>query len=168
MLVKGATAEDYNKLLFIHALISVNLCQHAPYISNSSSICLCTRIYRIFRCLYQNPYENTACHFAKPNSSQNDNAQHIKDVGLSWSCNRIIRHRRRAHYYRQHLHGVHCFNIYKLHTVLYFTNWPQRDVTAIPQTPVNSSPPSAVYMSVNWVSIGWDNGFSPIRYQAII
>ena len=34
---------------------------------------------------------------------------------------------------------------------------------------VNSSPPSAAYMhQVNWVSIGSDNGLSPIRRQAII
>ena len=33
----------------------------------------------------------------------------------------------------------------------------------------NVSPPGAViYASVNWVSIGWDNGLSPIRHQAII
>ena len=33
---------------------------------------------------------------------------------------------------------------------------------------INSSPPSAEYVSVNWVSIGSDNGLSPIRRQAII
>ena len=33
---------------------------------------------------------------------------------------------------------------------------------------VNSSPPSAAYMSVNSVSIGTNNGLSPIRHQAII
>ena len=33
---------------------------------------------------------------------------------------------------------------------------------------VNSSPPSATYMSVNEVSIGSDNGLSPFRRQAII
>ena len=33
---------------------------------------------------------------------------------------------------------------------------------------INSSPPSATYMSVNRVSIGSDNGLSPIRRHAII
>ena len=33
---------------------------------------------------------------------------------------------------------------------------------------VNSSPPSAAYMHKNRVSIGLDNGLSPIRRQAII
>ena len=32
----------------------------------------------------------------------------------------------------------------------------------------NSSPPGAAYVSVNWVSIGSDNGLSPVRRQAII
>ena len=32
----------------------------------------------------------------------------------------------------------------------------------------NSSPPSAAYMSVNRVGIGWDNGSPPIRHRAII
>ena len=32
----------------------------------------------------------------------------------------------------------------------------------------NSSPPSAAYASVNWVSIGSGNGLLPIRHQAII
>ena len=33
---------------------------------------------------------------------------------------------------------------------------------------INSSPPSAIYMSVNPVSIGSDNGLSPNQRQAII
>ena len=33
---------------------------------------------------------------------------------------------------------------------------------------VNSSPPNAAYVSVNWVSIGSDNGLSPAQCQAII
>ena len=33
---------------------------------------------------------------------------------------------------------------------------------------INSSPPSAAYMSVNQVIIGSDNGMSPIQRQAII
>ena len=33
---------------------------------------------------------------------------------------------------------------------------------------INSSPPSVAYASVNRVSIGSDNGLSPIRRQAII
>ena len=33
---------------------------------------------------------------------------------------------------------------------------------------LNSSPPSAAYMSVIQGSIGSDNGLSPIRHQAII
>ena len=33
---------------------------------------------------------------------------------------------------------------------------------------LNSFPPSATYASVNWVSIGSDNGLSPFRRQAII
>ena len=32
---------------------------------------------------------------------------------------------------------------------------------------VNSSPPSAIYMSVNWVSIVSSNGLPPVRRQAI-
>ena len=35
-------------------------------------------------------------------------------------------------------------------------------------TYINSSPPSAAYMSVDRVSIGSDNGLSPIQHQAII
>ena len=33
---------------------------------------------------------------------------------------------------------------------------------------INSSPPSATYMSVNQVSIGLDDGFSPNKRQDII
>ena len=33
---------------------------------------------------------------------------------------------------------------------------------------IKSSPPSAAYVSVNWVSIGSDNGLLPIQRQAII
>ena len=33
---------------------------------------------------------------------------------------------------------------------------------------LNSSPPGAAYMSVNGISIGSENGLSPIRRQAII
>ena len=33
---------------------------------------------------------------------------------------------------------------------------------------VNSSPPSAIYASVNHVSIGLDNSLSPIRHRAMI
>ena len=34
--------------------------------------------------------------------------------------------------------------------------------------PINSSPFSAAYISVNRVNIGSDNGLSPIRRQAVI
>ena len=34
---------------------------------------------------------------------------------------------------------------------------------------INSSPPSAaLYVSMNWISIGWDNGLLPGQCQAII
>ena len=49
---------------------------------------------------------------------------------------------------------VSCLDICK------FGSW-------ISSWPVNSSPPSAAYMSVNWVSIGSHNGLAPNRRQAI-
>ena len=52
-------------------------------------------------------------------------------------------------------------------------NWFVRDLITNPWSNfncglINSSSPSAVYVSVNRISIHSDNGLSPIRHQAII